>query len=533
MWAQNLRPASTLDTDGWGVTGAASAHAALAGNTDGAYVSSGLLGLNDPTSGRLELRLGNPTPPPGLETSSYRLLTIVRVRARWTVTGTVTSPPPDPVSQVQIDSSRGGWRVPVPSVEGQWSGWQYLAGSTVPVDGIYSLDVDLQAFVPGGWLTPGYSYEVQVSQLTGQVTASQQVTVALDSPPTSVSDTSRPTFSFSVVSGQDADLIVTAIDVRVYQVEGSWNVPGPDVVPWSHQRIIALGQTPTSWTSQVDLPNGIWGAVFTAEGWIGGSPIVSVITAASHHSWQQQATQPNQPGMSVTPRPELGLTELLLVSTTTNSRIRVQYQDQGGTNPNRWREMRRDMDAPAVIRDGAVLYERGTGPGGARTVRDQEAPIGVERTYRVTAYTFPNGLNGAPVASVPREAVGLLSAEGTWLHDALDPERYRAQLQVTARRLNLVARDEVMLPVGQNTAIVESQPLVPEWELDTYSLGAEAYWHLYEALNSGRVFVMRFRGHEHFVRMVGTRSVEQESWDGLHMDRQTLRLVAVDRPVDL
>lgn len=414
-----LRPNSTAQLGSWTVFGAATAHAALADNSDSSYVQVIPRCRLDPAV----LRVGFPTPtiPAGAKVYS------VGLRRRIATTVTIPGTPP-PLCLHWFRSIFG-----IILVAGQVANPQkYFFHSPCPTTTVTSafIEEDLGVFTVGPGGVPwdpatnlvGLTYDagrgddlggnLQVSAVYVDVTYQQVSTITVTGPTGTVA-TTRPTVSWSYSSPDSQPQ--QAYQVAIYTAGQISSIGfSPFVTPAIQTSGVLLGED-QQWTLTQDIPDGGYGAYVRATSTWGGPG--SFRTATSSTSWtravaagggsQPPAAQPPNATLSSAvfdaTNNRIALTMVPSSASPTTVAFTVQASRDSGVS---WTPIPSLTLIPATGMTPVVAY-------------DYAAPINVTSQYRVMAYSTSTSLVGA--ASFSNVLSVMTTGSDWWLKCPANP----------------------------------------------------------------------------------------------------------------
>lgn len=402
-----LRPTATAQIGVWAVVGAANAHTALSDNSDSSYVQA------IPTC-RLPVDvMAVAFSVPSIPTGSQIYSVGVRRRIQCVV-------------GFQLQCCH--WfrcRGPLAAITAiVFAIVRFFFGSWCPIRPIVAwVEEDLPVYMAnpngGPWTLSDFNtlvYEfgkidrfgipLRVSEVYLDVVYEQQSAVTVTAPTGTVTNTCRPTVTWTYASADSNPQ--AAYQVAVYSSAQASAVGFQPFVttPTCSTGGYILGED-QQWTLSADIVNGVWFAyVQVKANWGGTGDFPSGVASGS---WTQ----------GVSGAPIANFTAATYDSTL--NRVRLDFQPGAGSPST-------DFYSVQVSQDGQIWNPvRGAlllaATGGPQTVYDYEAPIEIVSQYRILAYRFISGL---PFPASDYSTIRSVAVTGDgngnfWLKDPLNP----------------------------------------------------------------------------------------------------------------
>jgi len=431
MGTVTLRPSATLESDGVTVTGAATAHQALADDSDVSYIDLarlrsrllvGMPSANLPAGAAvrsLALRLRTRTPPG----TTLPVYTIVRGSGS--------------VGNWRDDTSVTTWTAPITFEVGRYTAW--VIGASITPSDLESVSLLLS------WVQ---SSGLAIYEAFADVVYAAKPQLVVDAPAGTVSDTNLPTVSWVATLDPDGGP-QWAYGAKIF-TQDQYEAVGFD--PLTSEPFAASAGTvvssDSSWLVNRALPDGVYRAYVR---------IAQQVNGGSHPSdWVYSeftidVALPGPPTLALTPQPDRARIRLDIACDTNTAvpstdRLEIQRSIDGGASwhPIRWSTSNAIIDNP----DATV------------TVYDFEAPNGADVTYRVRA---AHDYNGQYAASDWVQTTGQWADDGQcWLVNPYDPSMsMRVTMQSFPTRTRS-ARAGVVQPLGARTVSAAFDTRGPE-----------------------------------------------------------------------
>lgn len=513
-----LSPNSTVQNGLWTVVGAASAHAALSSGVNTDYIQTTSRARNNDVC-----RVGFPalTLPAGAKIFSVA----VRVTSQ---TVTYPAPLPQAVHHIRCRKVRPEYlvvtiilliikfllgfrcpRTPTDPATGQPTTTQWLeqtVGTFLTNDGVPWTVDNFNPFEYDFGRDDTSGNALRHSELRIDVTYAEQSAVTVTGPTGSITDTCRPTVTWTYASPQSDPqqayrvAIYTPAQVALAGFEAFTTTPTQSS-GW------LLGDA-TAWTLNSDITNGTWYAYVQAQQrWDGTGTYES---AAASGSWTQAIVGAAVPVLQS------------VAYDRTYNRTQASFVP-GGVSPATVAfrlETSRDGGPWGPVRGGVLVAASGMG---TVSLYDYEAPLNVESRYRVLAYSQTGGLYFAS-ATYSSELGATPVQNVAWLKDPLNPALSTVFPIATVG--DSVTRQKIQGVFPVLTGGPSAYKVVvtgPQYGVEgTYTLVFHQnqpadYWAAFQLLDAtGHTLLVQYpTGEQHYI-VFGPGSVgqdQQSSWD--------------------
>jgi hypothetical protein len=491
-----VRPNATVQAGSWTTVGAANPHTAVSDNTDTTYVQ--LTPRCRLDTQRLRLGLPTITIPTGAQISSVG----VRIRIQ-----TVVYPAPQPICLGWFRCHRPpniitviidfillllfGWRCPrQPTVV-----WveQDLENLTSDPDGNPWTLASFNQFEVQLGRDDSATNPLRISEVYVDVTYTQQSTVTVTAPTGTITNTCRPTVTWTYASPDSNPQ--AWFNVAIYTAA---QVAAGGFVPFVTPPIQTSGLTygeDLQWNLTTDITNGGYSAyVQVGQTWPGSTDFPSGIASIT---WTQ----------SISGAPNAVITNSLF--DFVYNRVQLNITTGGPTPATVAYAVQASRDSGVTygpVRNALLL----TNTGGTMTVYDYEAPLNVPSMYRVLAYGqtgsllfaaagFSNVVTVTPHSSIP------------WLKDVLDPTvntPFPIAYQGDARTVRKVQGtfEVISGELLADKIVVNGPQYGPEgtYTLNFNSNQAADYWAAFKQLNqSGHILLVQYSNGEQLYVLFG------------------------------
>lgn len=416
MSTTTLRPNVTGGNSGVTLTGAASIHAALSDNSDASHAAL------TPPSDFATVGLDDFTLPAG---HIIRGLT-VRLRAATVSGGGVGLDTVVNTGATTLFTGQTTITGTTPTTQSTGSIFTALTDSEV--------DAVTLGFVPFSGATDVRLYEAYVD-----VTHVAKPVVTVTGPSSPVTNTNRPTVTWSTVidsDGGNVDLWQIKIFTSAQYGAGGFS-PDSSTAFEDSGVIERTGAVATSYPTTVIEPNGTYRAYVRVAQQTGG---------VDH--WSDWAFAQYTVNVAVPAAPLINVT-----GDEANGRFVIELDDQAGAATTDVFEVERSIDGGTTYEPVRQLSEDGyiTPSGGLATTYDYEAPIGQSVTYRARGLHNYSGVYAAGAWATDSDTI---DSRQWWLKHPHRPDLNLAVTIQSYSEITRAARQGIFQPLGSANAVV-------------------------------------------------------------------------------